>query len=70
MDEEDNCPLVANEDQADVDRDGIGDDCDDFNDNDGDGVNNDEDNCIMSTIQIKLMVTLLVVGSRLRFRYW
>jgi gliding motility-associated-like protein len=39
----DNCPLTANNDQADVDDDGVGDVCDD--DADNDGVPNDEDNC-------------------------
>ena len=43
VDEEDNCPLVSNADQADSDNDGIGDVCE--NDMDGDGVIDDEDNC-------------------------
>ncbi len=42
-DEEDNCPTVSNDDQADFDNDGIGDGCD--SDIDGDGVDNDVDNC-------------------------
>ncbi len=39
----DNCRFDTNEDQADMDRDGIGDVCD--NDRDGDGVPNTSDNC-------------------------
>lgn len=39
----DNCPNTANADQEDIDGDGEGDACDD--DMDGDGVNNDKDNC-------------------------
>lgn len=39
----DNCPEVANTEQADLDADGIGDECDP--DRDGDGRENDADNC-------------------------
>ncbi|WP_231372829.1 thrombospondin type 3 repeat-containing protein [Aureivirga sp. CE67] len=42
-DEDDNCPEVANADQADNDEDGIGDVCDD--DDDNDGILDTEDNC-------------------------
>lgn len=43
VDEDDNCPLVSNPDQADSDGDGIGDVCEE--DADGDGIPDDEDNC-------------------------
>ena len=48
--ENDNCPLVPNPDQGDIDRDGLGDSCDPCpvdaaNDEDGDGLCRGEDNC-------------------------
>ena len=43
LDSDDNCPTTVNTDQADLDRDGLGDVCDD--DRDGDGVPNSRDNC-------------------------
>ncbi len=44
-DTEDNCPDVANPDQADTENDGLGDACDGDIDSDGDGVPDDDDNC-------------------------
>ncbi|MBP7126206.1 thrombospondin type 3 repeat-containing protein, partial [Myxococcota bacterium] len=43
VDETDNCPVVPNPGQQDLDQDGIGDDCDP--DRDGDGVVDETDNC-------------------------
>lgn len=42
-DADDNCPLVANDDQTDTDEDGTGDACDD--DDDADGIADADDNC-------------------------
>ena len=43
FDAQDNCPLVANPNQEDMDEDGLGNACD--ADIDGDGLDNDQDNC-------------------------
>ena len=44
-DAEDNCPMVPNPDQADADKNGVGDACEDDDDDDDDGVPDAEDNC-------------------------
>lgn len=44
-DDTDNCPMVANPDQADADNNGIGDACEDDTDDDDDGIPDEADNC-------------------------
>lgn len=45
LDNQDNCPLIANADQDDDDNDGLGNVCDNFTDADKDGLKDSQDNC-------------------------
>ena len=45
LDDFDNCKFTFNPNQADADKDGIGDACDLYTDSDGDGVEDKNDNC-------------------------
>ncbi len=45
----DNCPDTSNPDQADDNQDGVGDACEVvFDDQDGDGVADEDDNCVLT----------------------
>ena len=61
MDADDNCPLVSNPNQFDMDGDDIGDACDD--DRDGDGVLDVNDNCplVENVDQLIWMEMMLVM---------